>query len=191
MTYKTSLRQEKLKERDLITLEDIELAEEKITSLFIQAIGSLNVNKVGLYISVGNEIPTKGIIQYLLKSLIQCYVPVINPDLNLRKLRFAEFHSDSSLTKNKFNIFEPKNKIFVNYSEIDLVILPLVAFDDKGYRLGMGNGYYDSTFPIKEMKNCPLLWGLSYDFQKTESCCPEDHDLIMNTVITPSGIHKF
>ena len=191
MTDKTSLRKEKLKERDLISVEEVELAEEKITSLFIQTINSLDLNKVGFYIAVRNEIPTKGIFQYLLDSNIQCFVPVINVDLNLKKMRFAEFYLDSPLTKNEFDIFEPINKIFIDSSEMDLVILPVVAFDDKGYRLGMGKGYYDSTFPQKEMKSCPQLWALSYDFQKTESCYPEGHDLILSTIITPSGIKKF
>ena len=86
MTDKTSLRKEKLKERDLLSVEEVELAEKKITSLFIQTINSLDLNKVGFYISVRNEIPTKGIFQYLLESNIQCYVPVINVDLNLRNI---------------------------------------------------------------------------------------------------------
>ena len=191
MTDKISLRKEKLNERDLISVEEVEMAEKKITSLFIQTINSLNLNKVGFYISKRNEIPTKGILQHLLESNIQCYVPVIDVDLNLKRMRFAEFHKDSPLAKNEFDIFEPIHKIYIDASEMDLVILPVVAFDDKGYRLGMGKGYYDSTFPQKEMKNLPQLWALSYDFQKTESCYPEEHDLIMDTIITPSGILKF
>jgi len=95
------------------------------------------------------------------------------------------------LVKNRFNIQEPQGGSVESASELELVIMPLVAFDNKGYRLGMGKGYYDSTFNNPTIKRKPLFWGLSYDFQKTKNCYPEDHDLKMHAVICPSGINKF
>ena len=95
------------------------------------------------------------------------------------------------LLKNKFDISEPISGTFENASQLDLVVIPLVAFDNEGFRLGMGKGYYDFTFGTSKINRKPLFWGLSYDFQKADSCYPEDHDLKMEAVICPSGVKKF
>ena len=84
-----------------------------------------------------------------------------------------------------------KNHFFLNPLLLDLAILPLVAFDEYGFRLGMGKGYYDLTFQKKKNQKKPILWGLCYDFQETKTCYPESHDLKMDAILSPSGIRNF
>jgi len=165
--------------------------EKKTASLFMDMFSELKIKKVSIYIPVHNEVPTKRIIQLIIGSKTECYLPVIDQDLNNKKMKFAEFNHETALEKNKFNISEPISRTFENVSQLELVVMPLVAFDNEGFRLGMGKGYYDFTFGSSEINRKPLFWGLSYDFQKTDSCYPEEHDLKMEAVICPSGVRKF
>jgi len=191
MTYKTSLRKEKIQERNLISQNEMDRVEKKTASLFMDMFSELKFKKVSIYIPVHNEVPTKRIIQLIIGSNTKCFLPVINQDLNNKNMRFAEFNHETALVKNKFDISEPISGTFENASQLDLVVIPLVAFDNEGFRLGMGKGYYDFTFGTSKINRKPLFWGLSYDFQKTDSCYPEDHDLKMEAVICPSGVKKF
>jgi 5-formyltetrahydrofolate cyclo-ligase len=191
MTYKTSLRKEKIRERNLISQNEMDQVEKKTASLFMDMFSELKIKKVSIYIPVHNEVPTKRIIQLIIGSKTECYLPVIDQDLNNKKMKFAEFNHETALVKNKFNISEPISRTFENVSQLELVVMPLVAFDNEGFRLGMGKGYYDFTFGSSEINRKPLFWGLSYDFQKTDSCYPEEHDLKMEAVICPSGVRKF
>jgi len=191
MTYKTSLRKEKIRERNLISQNEMDQVEKKTASLFMDMFSELKIKKVSIYIPVHNEVPTKRIIQLIIGSKAECYLPVIDQDLNNKKMKFAEFNHETALVKNKFNISEPISRTFENVSQLELVVMPLVAFDNEGFRLGMGKGYYDFTFGSSEINRKPLFWGLSYDFQKTDSCYPEEHDLKMEAVICPSGVRKF
>jgi 5-formyltetrahydrofolate cyclo-ligase len=191
MTYKTSLRKEKIRERNLISQNEMDQVEKKTASLFMDMFSELKIKKVSIYIPVHNEVPTKRIIQLIIGSKTECYLPVIDQDLNNKKMKFAEFNHETALVKNKFNISEPISRTFENVLQLELVVMPLVAFDNEGFRLGMGKGYYDFTFGSSEINRKPLFWGLSYDFQKTDSCYPEEHDLKMEAVICPSGVKKF
>ena len=191
MTYKTSLRKEKIQERNLISQNEMDQVEKKTASLFMDMFSELKIKKVSIYIPVHNEVPTKRIIQLIIGSKTECYLPVIDQDLNNKKMKFAEFNHETALVKNKFNISEPISRTFENVLQLELVVMPLVAFDNEGFRLGMGKGYYDFTFGSSEINRKPLFWGLSYDFQKTDSCYPEEHDLKMEAVICPSGVKKF
>ncbi|HHZ84280.1 MAG TPA: 5-formyltetrahydrofolate cyclo-ligase [Gammaproteobacteria bacterium] len=191
MTYKTSLRKEKIRERNLISQNEMDQVEKKTASLFMDMFSELKIKKVSIYIPVHNEVPTKRIIQLIIGSKTECYLPVIDQDLNNKKMKFAEFNHETALVKNKFNISEPISRTFENVLQLELVVMPLVAFDNEGFRLGMGKGYYDFTFGSSEINRKPLFWGLSYDFQKTDSCYPEEHDLKMEAVICPSGVRKF
>ena len=191
MTYKTSLRKEKIQERNLISQNEMDRVEKKTASLFMDMFSELKFKKVSIYIPIHNEVPTKRIIQLIIGSNTKCFLPVINQDLNNKNMRFAEFNHETALVKNKFDISEPISGTFENASQLDLVVIPLVAFDNEGFRLGMGKGYYDFTFGTSKINRKPLFWGLSYDFQKTDSCYPEDHDLKMEAVICPSGVKKF
>ena len=191
MTYKASLRKEKIQERDSISNKERALAEKNTAAHFINTYGELDFGKVSIYFPIKNEVPTETITRYIKELGKKCFLPLIDKDLNNKEMKFSEFTNEASLVKNKFNIPESLNSPLVIASELELVIMPLVAFDNKGYRLGMGQGYYDFTFKNFQLNKKQVILGLAYDFQKTESCYPEEHDLKMDAVICPSGIYKF
>ena len=191
MTDKISLRKEKIQERDSVSKEERALAEINTATHFMNNYGELDFWKVSIYFPIKNEVPTKTIASYIRDSGKKCFLPFIDKNLNNKEMKFSEFTNEVSLVKNKFNIPESLNSSLTIGSELELVIMPLVAFDDKGYRLGMGQGYYDFTFRNFLLNKKQVFLGLAYDFQKTESCYPEEHDLKMDAVICPSGVYKF
>ena len=191
MTDKISLRKEKIQERDSVSKIERGLAEKNTSTHFINNYGELDFRKVSIYFPIKNEVPTKTIASYIRDSGKKCFLPLIDKDLNNKEMKFSEFINEASLVKNKFNIPESLNSSLIIGSELELIIMPLVAFDDKGYRLGMGQGYYDFTFRNFLLNEKQVFLGLAYDFQKAESCYPEEPDLKMDAVICPSGVYKF
>ena len=87
----------------------------------------------------------------------------------------------------KFGILEPKN---TNKEIIpDLIIVPLVAFDDKLNRIGYGKGYYDRILKkIKKIKNKTVFLGIAYSFQKCKNIPTNKHDYKLDYIFTEQGI---
>ena len=92
---------------------------------------------------------------------------------------------------NRFKIPEPKKTQgnLLRPEIIDAVLVPLVAFDQHGNRLGMGGGYYDRM--LKKLSAQCLIIGIAYDFQYTETLPAEAWDMPMTEVITPSNHYTF
>lgn len=191
MNNKASIRKQKLNERDLLSNEDQELLKTKLTSSFTNSTNSFEMHRVGLYFPIQNEAPIQGILNYLEAHRIKCYFPIVSKDINKRVMKFSEYKKEKKLRNNRFGIPEPLNSDFIDLSLIDLFLLPLVAFDNKGYRIGRGKGYYDTTFNgIKSIKTIKI-WGVAYEFQEEETCYPEAHDFKLDAVLCPNGLREF
>jgi 5-formyltetrahydrofolate cyclo-ligase len=95
--------------------------------------------------------------------------------------------------ENRFKIPEPrfeKNRLIAP-ELLDLVITPLLAFDGKGHRIGMGAGFYDRTFSFLNRSprpSKPLLCGLAYAFQQVADTEPEGWDVSLDYVVTEEGV---
>jgi 5-formyltetrahydrofolate cyclo-ligase len=104
------------------------------------------------------------------------------------------FQPKQKLIKNRYGILEPpiNNQRLTPTWSLDLVLMPLVAFDAKGNRLGMGAGFYDRTFDVHNhpYRPKPKLLGLAYDFQETSGLKPEPWDVPLDYIVTPSRIIK-
>lgn len=79
-----------------------------------------------------------------------------------------------------YGIAEPTGEIFTDYDAIELAVIPGVAFDSAGHRLGRGKGYYDRLLP--QLPNA-LKAGLCFPFQLIEEVPAESFDICMDTVI--------
>ena len=84
-----------------------------------------------------------------------------------------------------YGIPVPDNTEPVN---IDIVLIPMVGFDQQGYRLGYGSGYYDRTLAISEP--CPLVIGIAFEMFRLDSVYPQAHDIPMDFIITETGIYQ-
>ena len=90
-----------------------------------------------------------------------------------------------------YGILEPKSKKEVNIFELDIILVPLVGFNEKLYRLGRGKGFYDKTFVnIKSETKRPVLWGVGFEMQKINLNFQEKHDAKLDKIFTETEIYE-
>ena len=108
-------------------------------------------------------------------------------DVSNRQLTFHEYRHDAELEKGPYDVHQPKADS--PHHQPDIILLPLVACDAKGNRLGYGGGYYDRT--LAKIEPRPMLIGCGYDFQTLETLPLEPHDQGLDALITPSKNEAF
>jgi 5-formyltetrahydrofolate cyclo-ligase len=110
------------------------------------------------------------------------------------QLIFCAYQPHTLLKKNRFNIPEPSFSLdsCIAPQDIDLVLVPLVGFTEKGQRLGMGAGFYDRSFAFllhSSRPARPFLLGLAYEWQKLATLKEKNWDVPLNAIITEKKIY--
>ena len=188
---KSTLRAALRERRASVSEENKKILSENLITQF-NTLPLTSPKNIALYLSTPEEISTYPLIGYLLTKGHSVYTPILHPHLK-RTMWFQKCNADTETCLNKYNMLEPifnRENILAPW-ELDLVLLPLVGFDEHGNRLGMGGGFYDNTFQhIKKHKTAAFI-GLSYECQKVESCPHEPWDLSLDAVITPDRHYSF
>ena len=174
MSVKENIRNEKRYERSLLSDAHIARLSDNFLTQWMKFSKELSYQSIALYYPFDNEASPLEIINYLHSKNKEVLLPVI--ENNSKTLFFAKNGIKSELIKNNFGIFEPKNKEFVDIEEIDIALIPCVAFNDKLFRLGMGGGFYDRTF---SKKSSTILIGMAYSFQYENESFQEKHDICL------------
>ncbi|MDR0941383.1 MAG: 5-formyltetrahydrofolate cyclo-ligase [Bacteroidales bacterium] len=99
-----------------------------------------------------------------------------------KELRIKQYESSGTLVQASYNISEPTGDFFTNYDEIDVIIVPGVAFDKQGNRLGRGKGYYDKLLP--QLSGTKI--GVCFPCQLVERIVPDRWDVQMDKILTVS-----
>lgn len=157
-------------------------ASEKIASLFLSCPEYKKAKALCVYMSSFGEAETSFIISHSLKDGKKLCVPVSQADGTLRLSLY-----DGKFKKGLYGIPEPEVPVFVDFSFPDLIVIPGLAFDKSGNRLGFGKGYYDRFLSQSSGKKA----GLCYFFQLVDKIPSEPHDMKMDMVITENGIIRF
>ncbi len=147
---------------------------------------------VALYMAADGELNPQPIAHQLWKMGKQVYLPVLHPTRE-GELWFLEYTADTPLKPNHFGIPEPdhRQERKLPAKLLDVVLLPLVGFDRKGGRLGMGGGFYDRTFAFhKGKKTKPYLLGLAHACQEVESMEMADWDIPLFGVVSDKELIK-
>jgi 5-formyltetrahydrofolate cyclo-ligase len=155
------------------SLESIKIGEQlESLQLFIHA------EHILMYWSLPDEVETHQILNKWYKTK-HLYLPAVMGN----NLQIRRYSGEASLIPGeRYGISEPTGDILNNESIIDLVVIPGVAFDKKGNRMGRGAGYYDRI--LKRLPQANKI-GLAYSFQMQESIPTEAHDIAMDVVICP------
>lgn len=147
-------------------------------------------HRLALYVAHNDEIDTQSIMNIAFKEQKAVHLPVIDKNIP-QQMQFARYSHGDVLAKNRYGILEPRALQIISAKELDVVFLPLVAFDKKGNRLGMGGGFYDFTFSFKKNQSKPLMVGLAYEIQEVETIESEKWDIPLDYVVTEKGIKAF
>lgn len=145
--------------------------------------------RIGIYAATGEELDTSCLIALALRRGCLVYLPRIDPRPRVRAMRFAQLTERRRF--NRFGIAEPEGAALAGARLLDVVFLPLVGFDRRGMRLGMGAGYYDRAFAFMRLRRvwrAPLLVGLGYASQEVDRIASAAHDVPLDLVITERGV---
>lgn len=129
-----------------------------------------------------NEVDTIEIIDYLLSQGKRVIVPIIDKERKI--LQHSELNSLLELERSTFGILEPRQIRNVNIKEIEIVLVPAVAVDKTGNRVGLGGGYYDRF--LRQI-NCPKI-ALVYDFQVVDEIEVLPNDSPVDFIVTETKI---
>ncbi len=176
-----SIYTEKIRIREDVNLQKKRLTEEQKLNESAQVFDKientpefLNSNTILMYWSLPDELPTKNFIEkwYEKKTIL---LPVVTEG----NLKIRQYTGLGSLKKGSYGISEPTENL--DFQEIiDLAIVPGVAFDKQGRRIGRGKGYYDRFLKNKSM----LKWGVCFDFQIYDKLPSATFDIMMDRVFS-------
>ncbi|WP_096367276.1 5-formyltetrahydrofolate cyclo-ligase [Thiohalobacter thiocyanaticus] len=150
---------------------------------------------IAAYLAVDGEVDATPLMQRAWTMGKILYLPVLLP-CGENRLWFAPYRPEDKLVPNRFGILEPARAAHTRVSphRLDLVLAPLVAFDNQGNRLGMGGGFYDRSFAYLARHRSyrrPRLLGLAYEFQRQPQLDHQPWDVPLAGVVTEARISLF
>ncbi|TXI29513.1 MAG: 5-formyltetrahydrofolate cyclo-ligase [Aquipseudomonas alcaligenes] len=143
---------------------------------------------IALYLPNDGEIDPRPLLREAQRRGKATYLPVLKR-WPRTKMSFQRVHPHESMTRNRFRIAEPQDlparqrKVWT----LDLVLLPLVGFDEQGGRLGMGGGFYDRSLAYRQLRknwHKPTLLGLAHECQKVDRLALASWDVRLGAVVT-------
>ncbi len=165
--------------------------EEKSRAIANQFFANFHLSRIGflhcfLPIEKFNEIDTKIIFEKLWQDFprVETLVPRVN--FQIGEIENLRFTPETELKKNQWQIHEPTHDEIVETEKIDLVLVPLLCFDEKGFRVGYGKGFYDRF--LKDCRADCLKIGLSYFEPIAEIADAQEFDVKLDFCGTPEKI---
>ena len=150
--------------------------------------------RIAIYLDSDGELATDQIISQLLHMKKQVYLPVLFPFAK-NKLLFFPYTKKTRLIKNRFDIEQPRFfRRRITTASLNLIFMPLVAFDEQGNRIGMGGGFYDRTLShckTQHKSKLPILIGLAHELQKVNNIEKRSWDIPLDGLITEKKIRKY
>lgn len=174
--------------RQTLSSEFQQLVGKQLSDKLSQHLLVGKANKIAIFLANDGEINTMPFIKWCWLNGKNVYLPVIHP-FTKGHLLFLHYHANSKMIKNQYGILEPALKVqdIISPQQLDIIFTPLVAFDKKGNRLGMGGGYYDRLLtPLFKNKKGTVAIGLAHDNQQVEQIPTESWDIPLPEIITPT-----
>lgn len=173
--HKTELRQlirQKKRQFTPAQLEQLSLPVlDRLRNLLAEA------SVIIVYYSLLDEVCTHQLIDELVAAGKTVLLPKV---LDSETMELRRYQSVADLREGAFHILEPVGEPFTDYDQIEVALIPGVAFDAEGHRLGRGKGYYDRF--LRSLPKVKKI-GVCFDFQKVESVPSEAHDVVVDIVV--------
>ncbi len=177
MSDKAALRDQFKKIRDGLSVAARKSASKKISAQLLQILEFIGADTVAVYVSKGSEVDTHALIPALLKKKIRVAAPKVIDG----KLQYFLIKSLKDCAPGTFGVLEPKSSNPVDLKKIDVILVPGLVFDPRGYRVGYGKGFYDKLLSAKFPHN---TIGLAYDQTIVPNLAHDAHDVPVNWLIT-------
>lgn len=183
---KALLRERMLSLRDSLSAEEREAKGRQIARLLERLREFQEAESILAYASFKSEVPTGDIIHLVLEQGKRVLLPVVEPEG--RRLIPVEVRGLEELAPGYAGIPEPRQgaRNPALLEEVELILVPGVAFDLQGHRLGYGKGFYDRF--LANLKSSLSKIGLAYELQILERLPVRDHDLPMTAVVTEKRV---
>jgi 5-formyltetrahydrofolate cyclo-ligase len=147
--------------------------------------------RIALFVAAGGEMPIDPLLQLAARRGCRLYLPRIT-SYRASRMTFAPLRPP--MRTNRYGIPEPaalRGSLSARW--LDLIILPLVAFDATGTRLGSGTGYYDRALSYRSLRKSwrrPRLVGIAYDFQRVDTLERKPWDIPLGLIVTERTIYR-
>ncbi|MFE0801932.1 5-formyltetrahydrofolate cyclo-ligase [Streptomyces sp. NPDC058812] len=192
---KRTLRREFLAVRNRLTADDVREAADSLTGRALAMPEVARAHTVAAYVSVGAEPGTLALLDALRARGVRVLLPALLPD---NDLDWGEYEGEDSLALvrhgGRMALSEPAGRRLGPdaVTEADVVLLPGLAVDGRGLRLGRGGGSYDRVLARLDRAGArPALLVLLYDSEVVSHVPAEPHDRPVDAVVTPSGVRRF
>ena len=185
-----SVRQRIRAERRSLPAGDRAAADRAIAASILRLDVFRSARRIGIFLAFDGEPTLADVIEAAARAGKRVYAPVITRS----RMRFAELDLGARLGTNFFGILEPDPSRRIDPRRLDLVLTPLVAFDDHGVRIGVGRGYYDRCFRFLRARRTwrrPKLLGVAYELQHVPTIAPEPWDVPLWGAITEARVRRF
>lgn len=184
---KSQIRKDILAKRGSLRISECLRKSHKIKEKLFSLSEFKESSRVAFYMALPKEVQTKDMVREAIGLGKKVILPRIVPGENTLLLSEVK-DIDSELETGPFGVLEPKEESYrpVALAEVNLIIVPGVAFDLKGHRLGFGKGFYDK---LLSKANSPIFTiGLVFDFQLMPEIPALRHDVKMRKIITEKRI---
>jgi len=159
---------------------------QRISQRIVHSATYKHARHIALYLAADGEVDLSFLISKMHQQGKKCYLPVI---ISRQQgfIGFAPYETHTRLTKNCFGILEPlyQKKQIKTARQMDIVLAPLVAFDNQGNRMGMGGGYYDRALThLKTAAIKPKFIGIAHELQRVAQLQVHSWDIALNAIVT-------
>jgi 5-formyltetrahydrofolate cyclo-ligase len=173
--------------RDSVPSTQLDNLSSRISQRLFEIQELKTAETVATYLSTGSEVRTGGILTWCIAKGKRVIIPVT--DRKSRRLFFSQvIHPDIELKQGTFGILEPKPEFMrpIPLEHAQLAMVPGIAWDSRGYRIGHGGGYYDRA--LNSLRNSLTTIGLSYEFQMIDHAPRNRFDRSVNKIVTERRI---
>lgn len=190
MNTKKEIRKRMLEVRSSLSAQDVEAKSAAIVQKVLNTPEFIEADNILLYADFGNEVMTRGIFENAILAKKRAYFPKCDRLTN--RMDFYRIISVNQLKPGFKGIMEPEEAVekrfVMNGAEDTLAIVPGVAFDISGYRIGYGRGYYDRF--LAERRQISTM-ALAYSCQIVDEIYAQEHDIKMDKIVTEEIIYSF
>ena len=187
-TSKIFIRKKIWKIRESLDEAEIISKSQKVEKNYFKLKEPGKIENLLIYMAGSKEVQTENIINTCIKKNIAVYLPAVDA-LKDRISFYSVYDINNELEKGPFGIYQPKvneRNLLKDENAIDLIVVPGLAFDKRGGRIGSGKGFYDKF--LASVTSCKSIIALAFEYQIVDEITLSNHDIPMHKIITENRI---